>query len=87
MKVLILSVQGQARTVIAAIGQTVPVDFGLFVKNSDLLCTDPDGSVVLEPGDGSFMLLQALVCGHLGCACRKVDWIAQSRSELDLTAC
>ncbi len=55
----VVSVQGQARAVIAATGQTIPVDAELFLQTGDTLLTGPDSTVTLEFGDGSRVLLQA----------------------------
>ena len=56
---LVTHAQGLARTTIAATGETIPVQVGLFVRNGDEIRTGPDGNVTLEFGDGSQLLLQA----------------------------
>lgn len=58
-KAQVLSVQGEARAVIAATGQTVPVHTGLLLRTGDALLTGSNSAVNLEFGDGSRVLLQA----------------------------
>ena len=58
-KAWVLSVQGEARVVIAATGQTVPINAKRLLQTGDTLLTGPDGAVSLEFGDGSRVLLQA----------------------------
>ena len=58
-KAQVLSVQGEARAVIAATGQTVSVNAGRLLQTGDTLLTGPDSAVSLEFGDGSRVLLQA----------------------------
>ena len=58
-KAQVLSVQGEARAVIAATGQTVSVNAGRLLQTGDTLLTGPGSTVSLEFGDGSRVLLQA----------------------------
>lgn len=55
----VVSVQGQVHAVIAANGQTIPVDSELLLQTGDTLLTGPNSTATLEFGDSSRVLLQA----------------------------